>query len=637
MQPTVVEPHDVTEDEPGHDVSRSGADVAPAPGARPLVVSIVGIDGCGKSSAFEGALAALADEVAVVGVGDRVLGGCPGEALHERSDVPRAGLTRAVGRVARGLRVPVLYKNVKFLDLTERTRLVDHVARHEAPGVILCDGDPLVNTAAWAAARFARERLADDDALDEGLALLTREQTVPLRALRRELERSWQLTVLNRLRLGRFSYPDLVVFLRIDPNVALARIRARGRPQQAHETAAFLTELDRAYERVCTLLERRRGLPVLRLRADALSHEETVTAVVAATRAQLMPRDEVDADSAESGGRIDVIATTMSGSIEDQRKVGRIGPEFRARTTRPVRVHTANTHVEAQELAHAAVSRGGRLLVSAGGAGTFDAVLEGAHLDGRVPEDLRLAFLRKGSADLIGKVLGIPDTLPEAAQAIVCGIESGDTVPADVLAVETTTPAGEPVTRHLVGFGGLGVFGDIPRFTESRFIKTYKGVLGQLFGDLGPFMTGFALATAYWNVERLRGRRLRTTLVLDGEELPPEAWVSVILLNGDLGRDFRLGRGLDLASGTFRVIALRYLGPRETVRQAVACKTAAVLDDPERYGAVVRTVRTLAARPERLDYEQLVNVDGLKLCARGPVSVSVGSRIALVPGRPGTV
>ena len=459
---------------------------------------------------------------------------------------------------------------------------------------------------------------------------------MPLRALGRELGRSWQLTVLNRLRLGRFSYPDLVVFLRIDPDVALARIRSRGRPLQAHETAAFLTELDRAYERVCTMLERRRGLPVLELRADTLSPEETVTAVVAATRAHLMSREEAGADRAGSGERIDVIATTMSGSIEDQRKVGRIGPEFRAQTARPVRVHTANTHVEAQELAHAAVSRGSRLLVSAGGAGTCNAVLEGAHVDGRIPADLRLAFLRKGSADLIGKVLGIPDTLPEAVQAIVGGIESGDTVPADVLEIETTTPGGEPVTRHLVGFGGFGVFGDIPRFTESRFIKTYKGVLGQLFGDLGPFMTGFALATFYWNVERVRGRRPRTTLVLDGEELAPERWVSVILLNGDLGRDFKLGRGVDLASGTFRVIALRYLGPRETVRQALACRTAAVLDEPERYGAIVQTVRRLSVRPESPGHEQLVNVDGLKLFARGPVSVSVGSRIALVPGRPGT-
>jgi len=40
----------------------------------------------------------------------------------------------------------------------------------------------------------------------------------------------------------------------------------------------------------------------------------------------------------------------------------------------------------------------------------------------------------------------------------------------------------------MIGFGGLGVFGDIPRFTESRVIKAYKGVLGQLFRRPRPFM-----------------------------------------------------------------------------------------------------------------------------------------------------
>ncbi|MDH4177709.1 MAG: diacylglycerol kinase family protein [Thermoleophilia bacterium] len=615
----------------------AGEDAAPrGPALAPAVVSIVGIDGCGKTSTFEAALRELAREAAVVGVGDRVLAGAPAVPVHERRDVPRAGLTRVVGRLAKGLRVPILYKNVKFLDLTERTRLVDHVRTHETPEVVLCDGDPLVNTGAWAVARFARDELAgDDDALDEGLALLARERTIPLRGLPAQLRRSWQLTLLNRLRLGRFAYPDLVVFLRIEPAVALARIRSRARPLQAHETEAFLAELDHAYERVCELLERRRGLTVVRLPVGELSPDETVARVVAATREHLAGIGEAGDGSGAIGGRIDVIATTMSGSIEDQRKVGRIAPEFRRRTPRPVRVRVARSHVEAQEQAHAAVRGGARVLVSAGGAGTFNAVLEGAHVEGRVPDDLRLAFLRKGSADLIGKVLGIPDTLPEAVAAIVGGIESGDTVAADVLAVGAAAPDGAPATRHLVGFGGFGIFGEIPRFTESRFVKAYKGVLGQLFGDLGPFMTGFALATAHWTIERLLGRGSRLSLVLDGEELPPQAWSSVILLNGDLGPDFRLGRGLDLASGTFRVIALRYLGPRELVRQAVACRTAAVLDDPERHGAVVATVRRLTVRPEEPGFEQLVNVDGLKLLARGPVTVSVESRVALVPGRPG--
>jgi diacylglycerol kinase family enzyme len=73
-----------------------------------------------------------------------------------------------------------------------------------------------------------------------------------------------------------------------------------------------------------------------------------------------------------------------------------------------VRVHVASSHAEAQAMTSAIVSGGGRTVVSAGGAGTFNAVLEGAHAGGAVPPDLRLAFLRKGSADLIGKAMGMP-------------------------------------------------------------------------------------------------------------------------------------------------------------------------------------------------------------------------------------
>ncbi len=330
---------------------------------------------------------------------------------------------------------------------------------------------------------------------------------------------------------------------------------------------------------------------------------------------------------------IDVVATTMSGSLKDQAKVARIGPEFRSRTSRPVRVHEAQTHMEAQELAHGIVVRGGRTIVSAGGAGTFNAVLEGAHIDGRIPDDLRIAFLRKGSADLIGKVLGIPDDLSGAVRAIVGGIDDGATVDADVLVVECTSPDGSAQTRHLVGFGGLGVFGDIPRFTESRVIKFYKGILGTLFGDLGPFFTGLALSAASWQGRRLLGRVPALALTLDGDELPARAWVSVIVMNGDLGKSFPLGRGLGLGDGTFRVVALPFRGAAETVRQAAGCKTAAVLDDPGRFGAIVRDVRALTVRPAN-GWPFMVNVDGLKLMAKGPVSVSVGGTVHLVPGRP---
>jgi len=77
--------------------------------------------------------------------------------------------------------------------------------------------------------------------------------------------------------------------------------------------------------------------------------------------------------------------------------------------------------------------------------------------------DRQLAFLRKGSADLIGKRLGISNELAAAVEAIVEGIELDRCIDADVLAVEATTPDGRPERRHLVGFGGFEVFGAVPR------------------------------------------------------------------------------------------------------------------------------------------------------------------------------
>jgi len=330
-------------------------------------------------------------------------------------------------------------------------------------------------------------------------------------------------------------------------------------------------------------------------------------------------------------GRIEIVATTISGSIKDQHKVTQIEPEFRSRTSLPVRVHTAHSHAEAREMTHNIVAGGGRTIVSAGGAGTFNAVLEGAHVDGSVPRNLRLAFLRKGSADLIGKALGISDQLPEAAAAIVEGIEDDRCVTADILAVEATEPDGRVQRRHMVGFAGLGVFGEVPRFTETRLIKIYKGVLGTLFGDLGPFFVGLALSTVWWQFRRLLGRIPPMSLMLDSQEIPPDICGAILVLNGDLGADFPLGRDLSLGSGTFRVIVLCYKGIRQIVGQIKACRRGEILDEPDRYGATVTTVRNLTVTPLK-QYPYMVNVDGLRMMTQGEVRISIAGKVKLISG-----
>ena len=578
-------------------------------------------------------------------------------------DITRSRSAQVIGRFAKGLRWQRLYKNLKLIELTQRTRIRDYVTAHDPPDVILTDGQPLVNCAAWSVAHFYKEDLlGDDEELFQALRYLAGEETIPLRELPRYLRRAWPLALVNLLRLGRFRLPNLIFLLDLDPAVAVARIHARGKPLQAHETEALLGELGRGYVRVCRLLQERSGIPVTRIRVDRVSLEEAVQIVADGVLERVLAEEPLrrfgDSFRAKSvfacgesphcqgysqpsqgwlnactpqPGAIEVIATTMSGSIQDQRKVQQIGPEFQSRTSRPVRVHAADSHAEVRAMTHAIVAGGGRTIVSAGGAGTFNAVLEGAHLNGTVPSDLHLAFLRKGSADLVGKVLGIPDQLPAAVGAIVAGIEADRRVQADILAVDTTEPDGQVQRRHLVGFGGMGAFGEVPRFTESRLIKVYKGVLGSLLGDLGPFFVGLALAAGWWQLQRAFGRVPPMSLTLDDHHIPPETWGAVLVLNGDLGADFPLGRGLRLGSGSFRVIALRYRGLRQALGQIKTARRGTILDGPERYGAVVRTIRRLTVRPtEARPY--MVSVDGGGMLTRGEARISVSGQVWLISG-----
>ena len=278
--------------------------------------------------------------------------------------------------------------------------------------------------------------------------------------------------------------------------------------------------------------------------------------------------------------RIDVIATTTSGSIADWKKVERIVPLFREHGYENVELHVVDTHAQARQAARDALAAGGRIPISAGGSGTFRAVLEGC-IDSGVPlGDIRLGFLRKGSADLIGKVLDMPDTIDDAIAVFAASIGSGTTMPCDVLYAEST--GGGPAPMHFVGYGGAGIFGRIPYFTENRFMKWYKGILSQFLGDLGPFTTGMSLAM----LERMTrwGGGREWSIVIDGTEVARSRYHTLVILNGYLGPELAFTRD-PLGSGHFHLFALKYLGMRRLPGQILAARSGSIADDPEAWGS----------------------------------------------------
>ena len=306
---------------------------------------------------------------------------------------------------------------------------------------------------------------------------------------------------------------------------------------------------------------------------------------------------------------INVIATTISGSIKDWQKLASIEREFKKFYEGKINICIVDSHKEARERTNELVKKGERIIVSAGGAGTFNSVLEGSRLTEGFPEDLRLAFLRKGSADLIGRVLKIPDELTAAAEIISTSIKEDKTIESDVIEVNT-----DEKKYHLIGFGGIGVFGVVPYFTESRFIKYYKGLLGYFFGDKGPFLVGVNLATIKYY-----------------KDLPAREYSSVIIMNGDLGKIFPLATGMPLSTGEFKVIILKDLGLVNSYRQMIHLGKGDFEEFKEKLGVQTLKTKVLTIIPEE-PHEYMVNVDGLLVRTKEEINFRVSDQIKLITG-----
>jgi diacylglycerol kinase family enzyme len=325
---------------------------------------------------------------------------------------------------------------------------------------------------------------------------------------------------------------------------------------------------------------------------------------------------------------IEVIASTISGSISDWGKVERIVSLFSERGRSDVRLHAVDSHTAVRTLTRDLVADGARVVISAGGSGTFNSVLEGC-IDSTVGLDrVTLGFLRKGSADLIGNVLGMPDEIESAVEVFVRSLGRGVTVGCDVIQARDGSGSSQP--RHFVGYGGAEIFGRIPHFTENRFIKYYKGVLSQLFGDLGPFFIGASLAVMEKSAMRIAHPQTHWRINVDGEEVAEATYQALIVVNGDLGPDLPFARSVPLGSGDFHLFGLRDLGVHRLPGQFKHAWDASVLEDPARWGFEHYVVReSLKLEPDH-DRRFEINTDGSTMQCRNRVTLSIVDRINLI-------
>ena len=144
--------------------------------------------------------------------------------------------------------------------------------------------------------------------------------------------------------------------------------------------------------------------------------------------------------------KIDVIATTISGSIQDWGKIKHIVPLFENYGFTNVSLFSEDSHIEARQKTSECLKNGSRIIISAGGSGTFSSVLEGCCDSGIDLNEITLGFLRKGSADLIGKTLGMPDQIDEAIRVFADSIDANKQIKCDVILA--TSESGNEAPRH---------------------------------------------------------------------------------------------------------------------------------------------------------------------------------------------
>jgi len=325
--------------------------------------------------------------------------------------------------------------------------------------------------------------------------------------------------------------------------------------------------------------------------------------------------------------RIDVIATTMSGSISDWKKVERIIPLFKAYGYDNVRLCEVDSHSAAREAACVSLKDGNKIIISAGGSGTFRAVLEGCIDSGVEMSEIRLGFLRKGSADLIGKVLNMPDNIDRAIQVFAEAIAEDCHLAADILLAGCKSVSEK--TRYFIGYSGAELFGRIPFYTENRHMKYYKGILGQLFGDLGPFMTGMTLAL----IERIAKspfiHKKHWQIIADGRLATHGFYHAIVIVNGYLGPDLPFS-DRPLGSGEFYLFGIRDMGILKLLGQVKHAKSGTILKDPERWGLESVTATNQIDLLPDTDDPFPVNIDGSTFVAEKCMTFKRAGIVSLI-------
>jgi 1-acyl-sn-glycerol-3-phosphate acyltransferase len=226
---------------------------------KPYIVTVIGIDGSGKSTLSRQLVNFFQEECCFIGDDLQFFNnGAPNNTQPLITDE----LRKWVGRKAKDAKNLAFYKIPKITELLLRDRLLSEVKKWYRPEFIFMDGSPLLNMTGWAI--LYRENFFNEEACSKALEVLTGKDLLPDND---ELFKQFpELLGLRKLHLNHLTLPDAVIFLDVKPDVCIKRILSRGEKVQPHENIQKLTKLRNAYKLVCNVLSEK--LPVLQITGD---------------------------------------------------------------------------------------------------------------------------------------------------------------------------------------------------------------------------------------------------------------------------------------------------------------------------------------------------------------------------------
>jgi hypothetical protein len=241
-------------------------------------VAIIGIDGCGKSTCYREVMKRFINGKSIAGVGDEIwVSGTTGS-LKEPRGLVWLSIRRFFAKMTKLFRNMLFYKIMKYIELLCRVQIRETLENKYKPQFIFTDGSPLVNVVGWGS--HYHKDIFTPEQCKKVIQYLCGNEKIPIQEMFFYLKQLPEVFFTNFLGLGRYALPEIIIFLQLDPQIAIDRILKRGKKVQMHEYPEFLNNLQKAYTSVCDLMETEFGVAVHKLRADELTIEETVTRVI---------------------------------------------------------------------------------------------------------------------------------------------------------------------------------------------------------------------------------------------------------------------------------------------------------------------------------------------------------------------